>query len=216
MHNLRHLNSSDLIYTDSVEDNALTNNSTDLSLISKNNVLSIQQINLKKNKDQISEHKLQQIISNINSKLSHLSNEGFSEENDASSKNHNANIENLRLLVVEDDLASQKVIYLMLRDLGYKNIDLVGTGQRAIEAFTRHKYDLIILDIGLPDIDGLDTSKEIRKSSKNDKTAVIALTAFSREEIEEKCYASGINDVIIKPVFINELRNVLESWTNLK
>lgn len=203
MHNLRHLNSTDSVYTDSPE----------VSSIPKTNVLSFQQLSIKKNNDQISEHELKNITSNINSKLSHLNNEEYSENNDL--KNHSANIENLRLLVVEDDLASQKVIYLMLRDLGYKNIDLVGTGQRAIEAFTRNKYDLIILDIGLPDIDGLDTSKEVRKSSKNDKTAVIALTAFSREEIEEKCYASGINDVIIKPIFINELRNVLESWTNL-
>ncbi len=215
MHNLRHLNSTDSIYSDSAEDNALNNDSPVVSSIPKTNVLSFQQMSIKKNNDQISEHELQNIISNINSKLSHLKSEESSEKNDSSSKNHRANIENLRLLVVEDDLASQKVIYLMLRDLGYKNIDLAGTGQRAIEAFTRNKYDLIIVDIGLPDIDGLDTSKEVRKSSKNDKTAVIALTAFSREEIEEKCYASGMNDIIIKPIFINELRNVLESWTNL-
>jgi CheY-like chemotaxis protein len=55
----------------------------------------------------------------------------------------------------------------------------------------------------------------MRKSVENSKTAIIAVTAFSRDEIEEKCYSSGINDVITKPIFIDELRNVLESWTDL-
>ncbi len=103
----------------------------------------------------------------------------------------------------------------MLRELGYKNIEIVGTGLRAIDAINLNKYDLIILDIGLPDIDGLNISKEMRKSVENSKTAIIAVTAFSRDEIEEKCYSSGINDVITKPIFIDELRNVLESWTDL-
>lgn len=218
MHNLRHLNSNDIISRDSLGERVENNNIPKESLIPKINVLALQQIKTNKIQIHFAERDLQNIGSDINLNLSPLNDAKLSPKKNSSSKvkNLSQNMEALRVLVVEDDIPSQKVIYLMLKELGYKNIDLVESGRDAIEVFSRNKYDLVILDIGLPDIDGLHASKQMRESSTNDKTAIIALTAFGREEIEQKCYASGINDVITKPVFIDELKNVLESWMNIK
>lgn len=120
----------------------------------------------------------------------------------------------INVLVVEDDLTSQKVMKHMLTDLGYTNIKIVGTGQLAINAITITKFDLIIVDISLPDMDGFNISKEIRKSADNNNIAIIAITAFNREEVEAKCYSSGINDIITKPIFIDELKSVLDTWSH--
>ncbi len=118
----------------------------------------------------------------------------------------------LNLLVVEDDLTSQKVMKHMLADLGYTQITIVGTGHQAIDAISTSRFDMIIVDISLPDMDGFNISREIRKSAEHNNVAIIAITAFSRDEVETKCYSSGINDVITKPIFIDELKNVLDTW----
>lgn len=120
----------------------------------------------------------------------------------------------MNILVVEDDLTSQKVMKHMLSDLGYTNITIVGTGHLAIQALSTSKFDLIIVDISLPDMDGFNISKEIRKSADNNNVAIIAITAFNRDEVETKCYSSGINDIITKPIFIDELKNVLDTWSH--
>lgn len=217
MHILNHLNDKDLNPTDSIVDNAMTSNTVEESLVSKINILPFQQNNTKQRKDNFSDNEFKNIITDLNKRVAQLVNNKSSENNKANSGSvdKSASRNDLRLLVVEDDQPSQKVIYLMLIELGYKNIEIVETGLRAIEAFSRNKYDLVILDIGLPDIDGLAICKTIRKSTENNKAAIIAVTAFGRDEIEEKCYSSGINDIITKPVFIDELKIVLESWSEL-
>lgn len=155
------------------------------------------------------------IVNDPNNKLTTCLKEIYSESANTKLDDNivNKSQKYLNLLVVEDDMTSQKVIKHMLSDLGYTEITIVGTGNHAIEAISSAKFDIVIVDISLPDMDGFKISKEIRKSAENNNVAIIAVTAFGRDEIETKCYSSGINDVITKPIFIDELKNVLNTWS---
>jgi CheY-like chemotaxis protein len=122
---------------------------------------------------------------------------------------------NKRLLIVEDDCINQKIISLFLKELNYESIDLAGTGQQAISLLNFYDYDLVLLDIGLPDINGIELCKQIRQLSCCNQTPIIALTAFTNEEINRQCLSAGINNVLHKPINLDELNNTLTYWLSL-
>jgi len=106
----------------------------------------------------------------------------------------------LKILVVEDSLINQEVIKQVLLS---KNCDIVITssGQEAIEASQSNTFDIILMDVQLPDIDGIEVTKIIRENDANlnQNTPVIALTGHASEEHKKECLNSGFNSFITKP-----------------
>jgi CheY-like chemotaxis protein len=122
-------------------------------------------------------------------------------------------IKGLRFLLVEDDSEHQKIFLLMLGRLGYKS-DVVSNGHEAIQAVSKCKYDLILMDIRMPKTDGFETTREIRKLGQKG-LKIIAITAYVFPGIREMCLDAGMNDCITKPVRIEDLRNALKDITQV-
>lgn len=116
------------------------------------------------------------------------------------------------ILLVEDERFNQIVIRQLLNKLGYHNIDVVETGFQAIQAFETKHYDVILMDIQLPELDGLDTTKIIREreKKKGKKVPIIAVTAHALKGDREKFLEHGMDEYVKKPVNMNELNEAME------
>jgi len=110
------------------------------------------------------------------------------------------------ILLVEDNELIQKINRFYLLSLGCEVL-LAKTGKEALN-YMRDHFDLVILDIGLPDMSGVDVAKDIRKSERHGRTPIVALTALSRD-IFTPCYAAGMNEVTQKPLPIEEMYTIL-------
>ena len=117
----------------------------------------------------------------------------------------------LRILIAEDNIINQKVILKMLNKLNY-HADVAANGLEVLAALERQAYDVVLMDIQMPEMDGLDAAKRIREKWP-DGPKIIAITAYAMQGDREKCIASGMNDYITKPVNLEELRSVLESYS---
>ncbi|HVV67960.1 MAG TPA: response regulator [Gammaproteobacteria bacterium] len=126
----------------------------------------------------------------------------------------NSEIENTqhlikRILLVEDNEIEQKIISTMLKEIGYE-VDIAASGQQALDKL-RQVYDVILMDIGLPDITGLTVTSKIRTAeSSQKKIPIFALTALQDEESKRECLNVGMNAMISKPVTADVLRNYIE------
>jgi PAS domain S-box-containing protein len=111
----------------------------------------------------------------------------------------------LRILLVEDNAINQKVALKLLSRLGYK-ADLAGNGIEALEALHRERYDVVFMDIQMPEMDGDETTKRIRKEwQKNEQPHIIAMTAHALEGDREKYLARGMDDYVSKPISVDAL-----------
>ena len=100
--------------------------------------------------------------------------------------------------------------------MGY-SVDIASNGKEAIEAVKNNTYDLILMDCQLPEMDGYEATKEIRKLEGNKRhTPIIAMTAHALEGDKEKCLMAGMDDYISKPVRKEKLEEVLKKWLKEK
>ncbi len=104
-----------------------------------------------------------------------------------------------RALVIEDNLNNMKLITFILEKSGYATIR-AKTGREGVELALTEKPDFIILDIQLPDIDGFEVLKEIRKAEGTENTAIIAMTSYAMSGDREKMLRAGCNGYIEKPI----------------
>lgn len=114
------------------------------------------------------------------------------------------------LLVAEDNPINQLVVKNILVKLGYQP-DLVSNGQSAVEAVSMKEYDLILMDMQMPVLDGLEATAVIRQADQK-QPVIIALTANAMDGTEQECLAAGMDDYIAKPIRIEELTGKLEKW----
>lgn len=114
------------------------------------------------------------------------------------------------ILIVEDNDMNQHVIKHILLKMGYQP-DLAKNGQEAIEAANQKDYGIILMDMQMPDIDGLEATKIIRQTVVK-QPVIIALTANAMADDKEACLAAGMNDYISKPVKLEDLMNILKKW----
>lgn len=116
------------------------------------------------------------------------------------------------VLLVEDIKIAQKVALLRLIELNCK-VDTAETGARALELVNQYTYDLILMDLGLPDMDGLTVTETIRKMEKTDeRVPIIALTAHDGEEIKDSCLKVGMSEFLSKPLTTEKARFVIEKF----
>jgi PAS domain S-box-containing protein len=116
----------------------------------------------------------------------------------------------LRILLAEDNLVNQKVGLHMLERLGYR-ADVAASGLAVVDALKRQHYDLILMDVQMPEMDGLEASRLIRQNHPQDQQPVIlAMTAHAMVGARESCLAAGMDGYISKPIRIAELVSALE------
>jgi PAS domain S-box-containing protein len=114
----------------------------------------------------------------------------------------------LRLLLAEDNIVNQKVAMRMLGRLGY-HADVVSNGLEVLQALERQMYDVILMDIQMPEMDGFEAARAIRNRWPKDGPKIIALTAFALEGDRERCIEAGMDGYISKPVKMEELVSIL-------
>jgi PAS domain S-box-containing protein len=115
----------------------------------------------------------------------------------------------LRLLVAEDNVVNQKVALSMLERMGYR-ADLAGDGREVLDALDRQSYDVVLMDIQMPELDGLEAARHIRGKADGPGPWIVAMTAGAMSGDREKCLAAGMDDYLSKPVRIDELQAALE------
>lgn len=119
----------------------------------------------------------------------------------------------LRILVVEDQLANQVVIRRMLELFGY-TAEIAGSGKDALAAIQATDYDLVLMDMRMPEMDGLETTQRLRTLEQttrpNRRVRIVALTANASVEDRRACLAAGMDDYISKPIRLSELRRMFE------
>ncbi|SFD12423.1 PAS fold-containing protein [Spirosoma endophyticum] len=122
----------------------------------------------------------------------------------------------VRVLVVEDNLMNQKLVLQVLKRLGYQ-AKVADDGQRALDMLQETAFDVILMDIQMPIMDGYETTRQIR--SKFDKTVpIIAMTAHALASEQEECLKAGMNDFLSKPFKMEELQQLIRKYlpvTNL-
>jgi signal transduction histidine kinase/DNA-binding response OmpR family regulator len=123
----------------------------------------------------------------------------------------------IRILLAEDNLTNQKVAAAILGKMSYR-VDTVANGLEALRALETIPYDLVLMDIQMPEMDGLEATRNIRREGGrvlNPRIPIIAMTAYAMKGDRERCLEAGMNDYISKPVNARELRAALERALNL-
>jgi len=116
----------------------------------------------------------------------------------------------LSILVAEDNVMNQKIIGKILNKLGY-NPKMTSNGKEVLEEVSNKYYDMILMDVQMPEMDGLEATKMIRVCL-SDQPVIIAVTANTLQGDREACLRAGMDDYISKPVKLEELVNLLEKW----
>ena len=120
----------------------------------------------------------------------------------------------LHILVAEDNLINQTLIHQILMRMGYQP-DLVENGQQTLEALTKKFYDIVLMDVHMPVMDGLEATRLIRgqaPAQANGQPVIIALTANAMQGDQEECLDAGMDDYLSKPLKLEELVRTLRKW----
>jgi len=119
----------------------------------------------------------------------------------------------LRILLAEDNPVNQRVAKTMLEKQGFQ-VTIANNGKEAIELVTSQDFDLVLMDVQMPEMDGLEATKKIRELGI--KIPIIALTANAFEEDRKRCLEAGMDDYLSKPIKIEELLNVMSNFFETK
>ncbi len=118
-----------------------------------------------------------------------------------------------RVLIAEDDAINRKVVSHMLERRGWV-VDVVGNGREAVDAVQRQRYDLVVLDCDMPEVDGFAASAAIRaRETGRERIPIVAMTASAKPGDRDRCLAAGMDDYVAKPFSADALDRVLRRWT---
>lgn len=114
----------------------------------------------------------------------------------------------ISVLLVEDEKIVQFTLTAMLKKFGCK-VDLAATGKEALSKSTINYYDIIFMDIGLPDMRGSEVTTAIRRKETCKRTPIIAVTGYPKTEIEDECITAGIDAIYNKPLSLEQIQKIL-------
>ena len=117
----------------------------------------------------------------------------------------------IRILLAEDNPVNQQVAATMLRKRGHQ-VDVVDNGRDAVDAVAKHQYDIVLMDIQMPEMDGIEATAAIRATKKGKDLPIVALTAHALSGDRERYLAAGMNGYLSKPFKPHELFAVAEGW----
>jgi two-component system CheB/CheR fusion protein len=121
-------------------------------------------------------------------------------------------LSSLRIILAEDNVVNQKVALFMLKKFGC-HVDIANNGIQVLALLEKQTYDVILMDVQMPEMDGLTATKMIRQSSQY-QPYIIALTANALDEDQKKCLDVGMNDYLRKPIILAKLTDALEKFLN--
>jgi len=117
----------------------------------------------------------------------------------------------LHILLVEDNTFNQKVIIRLLEKMGH-TVEVATNGRESLAALDAHPYPIILMDIQMPEMDGLEATRQIRSTKPDTQQPwIIALTGHATEEDKNRCLEAGMNDYISKPIQAERLHEVLQT-----
>jgi CheY-like chemotaxis protein/anti-sigma regulatory factor (Ser/Thr protein kinase) len=117
-----------------------------------------------------------------------------------------------RILVADDGVVNQKVAVIQLQKLGH-HADVVSNGREAVDAVARERYDLVLMDCDMPEMDGFAATRAIRQAEQPaGRIAIVAMTASVLPEDRARCLAAGMDDYLTKPMRQEALRDLLGRW----
>jgi len=120
---------------------------------------------------------------------------------------------NVRILVAEDSSTNRKLTLALLKRAGY-SVDAVEDGRKAVEAMKRGHYDLVFMDVQMPEMNGFEATRAIREmEGKARRTPIMAITAHAMREDRERCLQAGMDDYISKPIDPQKLLEVVQRWS---
>lgn len=119
-----------------------------------------------------------------------------------------------KILVVEDEEDSRSILRWLLEQEGYEIIE-AADGRSAVEIALSQKPDLILMDISLPKIDGLQAIREIRAALPDNPATIIVMSAYDKHETREQSFASGGNDYLPKPLDLEQLEAMIKKYLPL-
>lgn len=117
-----------------------------------------------------------------------------------------------RILLVEDDPLNQEIALELLSEVAGLQVDVAGHGQQAVDMAGNTVYELILMDMQMPVMNGLEATKLIRKLPAYHQTPILAMTANAFQDDRERCLEAGMNEFISKPVLPNDLYAILLKW----
>lgn len=123
-------------------------------------------------------------------------------------------IPDCRILVVDDSVGSARILRRLLAEIGVSTIDMAHDGPAALAAAEDFRPDIIFLDLGLPELNGFEVAERLRSDSRFTATRLVALTGYGTDEDRRRTREVGFDDHLVKPVGLDQLRQVLASGPN--
>jgi CheY-like chemotaxis protein len=119
-------------------------------------------------------------------------------------------IRSLNILVADDDALGRRLMHLILTREGH-HVELAANGLEALNAVKQHQFDIVFMDLHMPDMDGMEASRQIRAWEKGEShTFIVALTASYLPEIGEALFDAGMDNYISKPLDVNQVQRLLK------
>ena len=118
----------------------------------------------------------------------------------------------VHILLAEDDLMNQEIVFEILTKEAGIAVDIAQDGLEAVNLASEHPYDLILMDMRMPIMDGLETTRQIRLLKEHKNTPILAMTANAFSEDKQRCMEAGMSDFISKPFLPDTLFTTLFKW----
>jgi CheY-like chemotaxis protein len=117
----------------------------------------------------------------------------------------------LRILLAEDNVVNQKLALRILQQMGYR-ADLASNGIEAVESVERQTYDVVLMDVQMPEMDGLEATRKIcARWQSQERPRIVAMTANAMQGDREMCIAAGMDDYLTKPIRVERLLEALNN-----
>jgi CheY-like chemotaxis protein len=127
------------------------------------------------------------------------------------------NVSDSRILLAEDNVVNQRLVQRILEKTGHQVV-VVGSGREALEALKKQAFDLILMDVQMPEMDGFETTRAIRDNEMltKERTPIVALTAHAMKSDRERCLAAGMDGYLSKPIHAADLLRAVETYGKKK